>query len=81
MPFLIMWRYNFEIKLIRACIRLLFLKSNLPYFNPSDRDLTVFEADPFIYFIRTELVFRLFVYTWYFNNIHSLVILVYVKRV
>ena len=52
MPFLIMWRYNFEIKLIRACFRLLFLKSNLPYFNTSDRDLTVFEADQFIYFIR-----------------------------
>jgi len=27
-------------------------KSNLPYFNMSDKDLTVFEADQFIYFIR-----------------------------
>jgi len=26
--------------------------SNLPYFNTSDRDLTVFEADQFINFIR-----------------------------
>ena len=33
-------------------------KSNLPYFNTSDRDLTVFEADQFIYFIRLVAMFH-----------------------
>ena len=35
-----------------------FLKSNLPYFNTSDRDLTVLEADQFIYFIRLVAIDR-----------------------
>ena len=42
--------FDFEVKLIRACFR--FYKSNLPYFNTLGRDLTVFEEDQFIYFIR-----------------------------
>ena len=51
-----MWRSDFEIKLIRASFRP--FKSNLPYYNMSDRDLTVFEADQFIYFIRLAAMDR-----------------------
>jgi len=32
--------------------------SNRPYFNTSDIDLTVFEADQFIYFIRSVAMDR-----------------------
>jgi len=49
------------------------------------RDLTVFEADQFIYFIRLVAMDRTCVspiFEYYiFNNLHSLAILVYVKRV
>ena len=41
---------NVEVRLIRACFR--YFKSNLPYLNTLGKDLTVFEADPFIYSIR-----------------------------
>ena len=78
----LLWRSDFEVKLIRECFRL--FKSNFPYFNSPGRDLTVFEADQFIYFIRLVAMDRTCVspiFTWYFNNLHSLVILVYVKRV
>jgi len=43
-------------KLMCACFRL--FKSNLPYFNTVGRDLTVFEPDPFIYFIRLVVIDR-----------------------
>ena len=43
------WRSDF-VKLIRACFRL--FKSYLPYFKTLGRDVTVFDTDPFIYFIR-----------------------------
>jgi len=43
-------RPDLEIKLIRAWFRL--LKNNLSYFNTLGRDLTNFEADQFIYYIK-----------------------------
>ena len=45
-----MGRSDFEPQLFRACFRL--FKSNISYFNTLCRDLTVFETDQFIYFIR-----------------------------
>ena len=35
-----------------------FFKSNLPYFNTLGRDLTVFEADQFAYFIMLVVIDR-----------------------
>ena len=39
-----------------------FFKSNLPYFNTSDRYLTFVEADPFIYFTMLVAMDRGFAY-------------------
>ena len=52
------WRSDF-VKLIRACFRL--FKSNIPYVNTLGRDLTVFNTDPFIYFIRFVAMDRTYV--------------------
>ena len=51
-----MGRSDFEPQLFRACFRL--FKSNISYFNTLCRDLTVFETDQFIYFIRLVAIDR-----------------------
>ena len=51
-----------------SCMFYAFFKSNLPYFNTSDRDLTFFEADPFIYFTMLVAMDRGFAYLWILDN-------------